>query len=360
MNMKESLIQRERASLAPYATFSSQAERIFSEQEWEYSTPFQADRDKILGCGSFCVLRKKTQVFFDPCKDGYRTRMTHTLQVAKIARTIARCLRLNEDLCEAIALAHDLGHPPLAHQAEALLNRLNPGGFSHYKQGRRIAENIEEMNLTLQVLDGIENHNINACPNTPEGHVTLWSDKIAYVCHDLHDALTAKCIKGKDIPKSFVEIGGLSGEVPKKNELITQYFGDRERKIIEMFIKGAVVKGKRVIAPEDFKAFITDIRSNFIPQHLHRTRDVLEPEKNAATALEYIFNHYMKNPDLLPELSNIGGTLPDRICDYIVSCSDTKIKKKLREINPALGGKLFGAAEGAPIQAPSERRGPVL
>ena len=349
MTIKRALMKRESDTLKPYATFSAQAVRRHSEQEWEYSTPFQADRDKILGCGSFAVLRKKTQIFFDPCKDGYRTRMTHTLQVAKIARTIARCLGLNEDLAEAIALAHDLGHPPLAHQAEALLNKLNPNGFSHYRQGVRIVENIEELNLTLQVIDGIEKHNINSCPVTPEGHVTLWSDKMAYVCHDLHDALTANCIKEKDIPKCFLEIGGLGGRVPKKKELVTQYFDERERKMIEMFVNGAKITENRIIIPPDLKEIITYIRSDFMPQRVHASRDVLEPEKNAAIAIEHIFKNYLKNPGQLPTLSNIGGTLEDRICDYIVSCSDSKIKKKLREINPELGNKLFGAAEGTPV-----------
>lgn len=198
--------ERERQTLSPYAALSAETRgREYPIDPCPVRTAFVRDRDRIIHCKSFRRLKHKTQVFLSPVGDHYRTRLTHTLEVAQIARTIARGLLLNEDLTEAIAMGHDLGHTPFGHSGESVLNRIVPGGFEHNKQSLRIVEKLENgkgLNLTFEVRDGILNHKKSGHPSTLEGVVVSLADRIAYVNHDIDDAVRAGLLSNDILPKS--------------------------------------------------------------------------------------------------------------------------------------------------------------
>src|SRR5690554_4173446 len=188
--IREDIERLEAENLSPYAALSSKSKgRLQAKEPCSIRTEFQRDRDKIIHCNSFRRLKHKTQVFLSPVSDHYRTRLTHTLEVSQIARTIARALRLNEDLTEAIALGHDLGHTPFGHDGERVLNSLIDGGFRHYQQSVRVVQVIERdgngLNLTAEVIDGILNHTTKGKPFTLEGQIVRFADKIAYINHDI-------------------------------------------------------------------------------------------------------------------------------------------------------------------------------
>ena len=209
--------ERERQTLSPYAALSAETRgREYPIDPCPVRTEFVRDRDRIIHCKSFRRLKHKTQVFLSPVGDHYRTRLTHTLEVAQIARTIARGLLLNEDLTEAIAMGHDLGHTPFGHSGESVLNRIVPGGFEHNKQSLRIVEKLENgkgLNLTFEVRDGILNHKKSGHPSTLEGVVVSLADRIAYVNHDIDDAVRAGLLSNDILPKSCIEaIGATHGE----------------------------------------------------------------------------------------------------------------------------------------------------
>lgn len=214
LTLREKNELREKTFLSSYATLSAESKgRKREEVPCEMRMCFQRDRDRIIHCKSFRRLKHKTQVFLSPEGDHYRTRLTHTLEVAQIARTIARALMLNEDLTEAIALGHDLGHTPFGHAGERALNHVAKEiGFEHSKQSIRVVERLEQkgkgLNLCLEVLDGIENHQTKSMPSTLEGKVVRLSDKIAYINHDIDDAIRGKIICEEDIPKEYKEILG--------------------------------------------------------------------------------------------------------------------------------------------------------
>ena len=198
MNIREQSEELERKYLSPYASLSCESQgRDREEEQCDIRTVYQRDRDRIIHCKAFRRMKHKTQVFLAPMGDHYRTRLTHTLEVAQIARTIAKALRLNEDLTEAIALGHDLGHTPFGHAGESALNDVCSQGFEHFKQSIRVVEILENngkgLNLTKEVRDGIVNHRTSGNPSTLEGKVVRLSDKIAYINHDIDDA-----IRGKD------------------------------------------------------------------------------------------------------------------------------------------------------------------
>ena len=216
--MKEITYKKEAEFLSPYACFSQNtAGRDRPEESCPMRTEFQRDRDRIMHSKAFRRLKNKTQVFLAPQGDHYRTRMTHTLDVMQIARSIARVLRLNEDLTEAIALGHDLGHTPFGHAGERTLSRLSGGKFRHNEQSVRVCEVIEKdgrgLNLTKEVKDGILNHRSGGKPSTLEGKVVMFADKIAYVNHDIDDAIRAGVLKEGDLPKEYISV---VGETPTK------------------------------------------------------------------------------------------------------------------------------------------------
>lgn len=203
MTIREQLEEREKSNLSPYATLSCNTKgRVREEPQCDIRPVFQRDRDRILHCKAFRRLKQKTQVFLLPSGDHYRTRLTHTLEVSQNARTIAKALRLNEDLVEAIALGHDLGHTPFGHAGERALN--NVYHFSHNKQSLRVVDCIEKagrgLNLTWEVRDGILNHQTAGHPHTLEGQVMRISDKLAYIYHDMDDAIRGGILTEDDIP----------------------------------------------------------------------------------------------------------------------------------------------------------------
>ena len=198
--VREKIEEREKSFLSPLASKSSCTKgRKKYEEPCYLRTEFQRDRDRILHSKAFRRLKHKTQVFFSPYDDHFRTRMTHTLEVSQIARTIARALDLNEDLTEAIALGHDLGHTPFGHSGERVLNELMPDSYKHNEQSVRVVEFIENLNLTQETLDGILNHSYDCMPATLEGQVVRISDKIAYINHDIQDAIRANIIKTETV-----------------------------------------------------------------------------------------------------------------------------------------------------------------
>jgi dGTPase len=226
MTIREQLEQRERESLAPQAAKSADSRgRLRPEPEDDVRPAFQRDRDRIIHCKAFRRLKHKTQVFFAPTGDHYRTRLTHTLEVSQIARTIAKVLRLHEELTEAIALGHDLGHTPFGHAGERIIDTLMPGGFNHYEQSLRIVDTLENdghgLNLTWEVRDGIAKHSKgkSGAPvgmpeglraSTVEGQITRVADLIAYVNHDIDDAVRAGLLRAEDLPRDLVEALGNS------------------------------------------------------------------------------------------------------------------------------------------------------
>ena len=213
MNIREELEALECETLNPYASLSRNTRgREREEPPCDIRPAYQRDRDRILHCKSFRRLKHKTQVFLSPVGDHYRTRLTHTLEVAQIARTIAKSLRLNEELAEAIALGHDLGHTPFGHAGEDALNAVCSEGFAHYKQSVRVVERLEKdgrgLNLTWEVRDGILNHRTSGNPHTLEGKVVRLSDKIAYINHDIDDAIRAGILTESMLPDEYTDILG--------------------------------------------------------------------------------------------------------------------------------------------------------
>lgn len=214
-NIRELTEKIERETLCNRAVLSSRSKgRARYEPECDVRTAFQRDRDRIIHCKAFRRLKHKTQVFLAPESDHYRTRLTHTLEVSQIARTISRALRLNEDLTEAIALGHDLGHTPFGHAGERALNEISENGFCHYEQSVRVCEKLEKdckgLNLTAEVLDGILNHTRGPMPQTMEGRVVRISDRIAYINHDIDDAIRAGIIRESDLDSDVCDVLGYS------------------------------------------------------------------------------------------------------------------------------------------------------
>ncbi len=203
--IKYKLEQREIDNLSEFATKSRYAKRKEEEEPSLLRTEFQRDRDRILHSKAFRRLKHKTQVFLSPFDDHFRTRLTHTLEVSQIGRTIARALDLNEDLVEAISLGHDLGHTPFGHCGEGVLNELVKGGFNHNVQSVRVVETLEHLNLCRETIDGILTHSWGYTPKTPEAQVVQLADKIAYINHDIEDSIRAGIIAESDLPKDCID-----------------------------------------------------------------------------------------------------------------------------------------------------------
>ncbi len=213
--VREITCENEHKILSPYACFADESRgRLFNEDDCEIRTCFQRDRDRIIHSNSFRRLKHKTQVFLSPEGDYYRTRLTHTLEVSQIGRTIAVALRLNENLTEAIALGHDLGHTPFGHAGERALDSVYPDGFKHYQQSIRVIDIIEHggtgLNLTAEVRNGIERHTSGEDAFTLEGRIVRLADRIAYINHDIDDAVHAKVLSEDDIPKDIKSVLGFS------------------------------------------------------------------------------------------------------------------------------------------------------
>ena len=285
---------REKEILSPYATLSvNSVGREHVEEKCELRTDFQRDRDRVIHCKAFRRLKHKTQVFLSPESDHYRTRLTHTLEVAQIARTIARALRFNEDLAEAIALAHDLGHTPFGHAGERALNSIYPGGFTHFAQSVRVCRVIEKggkgLNLTHEVLDGIMHHTRGEWPHTPEGKIVRFSDRIAYINHDIDDAITAGVFSEESIPLEIREVLGF-----RKSERINTLV----KSLVENTEKDDVKMDERTLnAYENLH--------NFMYDSVYLNPVVKFEETKVDGIVNGIYDYLLKNPDKLDDEYNI-------------------------------------------------------
>lgn len=317
MNVREMQEERERESLSPYATLSAESlGRDIPETECDIRTVYQRDRDRILHCKSFRRLKHKTQVFLAPEGDHYRTRLTHTLEVAQIGRTIARSLRLNEDLTEAIALGHDLGHTPFGHCGERVLNEVCPFGFKHFEQSIRVVEFLEKdglgLNLTKEVRDGIINHRTDGHPMTMEGKVIRLSDKIAYINHDIDDAIRGGILSENDLPSEYTNILGHSTK-ERLDTLIHDI-------IYESFGKDDICMSA------DVSLAMTELR-RYMFQSVY-TNPVAKSEEVKATKMlqemyYYFLDHFEEIPESFREIESLRGEGKERvICDYIAGMSD--------------------------------------
>ena len=327
MTIREELEKMERETLSPYATLSVNTKgREREEEQCDVRPVFQRDRDRILHCKAFRRLKNKTQVFLTPKGDHYRTRLSHTLEVSQNARTIAKALRLNEDLVEAIALGHDLGHTPFGHAGERTLNEICPLGFSHYKQSIRVVELLEKdgrgLNLTKEVRDGIVNHRTSGNPSTLEGKVVRLSDKIAYINHDIDDAIRAKIFSEDDIPKIYTSILGNS----TKTRLNT---------MINDIVLNSMDKND-IVMSEEIGDAMQSLRQ-FMFGSLYLNPTAKSEEVKAYKLITELYEYYMNNIDALPDnykmfIEKMDEPLERVVCDYIAGMSDQYSVAKFEEI----------------------------
>ena len=316
MTIRESLELREKEILSPYAMFSMDSKGRVTEEEQDDIRPvFQRDRDRIIHCKAFRRLKDKTQVFLTPEGDHYRTRLTHTLEVSQNARTIAKALRLNEELVEAIALGHDLGHTPFGHAGERALNRVCPYGFEHSEQSVRTVDKLEKsgygLNLTYEVRDGLLNHQTKGKPHTLEGKVVRLSDKIAYIHHDMDDAVRAGILKESDVP---YEIREILGDTPNK----------RLSRLIHDVITAST--GKEDILMSDTVGNAMQQLRRFMFDRVYQNPEAKSEEGKAEMLMETLYLHYLKHLDDLPDeflkLLSEGEPREKVVCDYVGAMSD--------------------------------------
>ena len=327
MNIREEQEKREHLILSPYASFSDQSRgRDREEEQCPMRTIYQRDRDRIIHCKAFRRLKHKTQVFLAPEGDHYRTRLTHTLEVAQIARSIARALNLNEDLTEAIALGHDLGHTPFGHAGERTLNSLCPMGFAHYKQSIRVVELLEKdgkgLNLTWEVRDGIVNHRTSGNPSTLEGKAVRLSDKIAYINHDIDDGIRAGILKESDIPSEYTYVLGNSTK-------------ERLNTMISDIVVNSLGKNDIVMSEPVHKA-MTDLRK-FMFESLYLNPTAKSEEAKADKLITELYRYYVASTDKLPDtykrfITEFDERPEQVVCDYIAGMSDQYSISKFQEI----------------------------
>jgi len=316
MNLREYAEQLERDTLSPYAALASDSRgRVRYVEPCSIRTDFIRDRDRIIHCKSFRRLKHKTQVFLAPQGDHYRTRLTHTLEVSQIARTIARALRLNEDLTEAIAMGHDLGHTPFGHSGEDVLNSLLHGGFEHNEQSLRVVEKLENrgagLNLTFEVRDGILHHKKSGTPATLEGRIVSFADRIAYINHDIDDSIRAGILKEEDLPKDCVIILGNSHGV--RIDTMIRDIVEQSSQKPEICMSAAVL--------EQFDAL-----RNFMFERVYKNSAAKKEENKAKRVIEELFRYYLRHVDELPEefLVHMEADGKERVtADYIACMTDT-------------------------------------
>ncbi len=310
--MKKEYLEFEKLWLSPFAIKSDETVgRVIPEKDCPLRTDFQRDRDRIIHCKSFRRLKHKTQVFLSPSGDHYRTRLTHTLEVTQIARTIARCLRLNEDLTEAIALGHDLGHTPFGHIGEKVLDEIS-GHFKHNEQSKRVVEKLENngrgLNLTFEVRDGILNHKLSTTPATLEGRVVSYSDRIAYLNHDIDDAIEAGILAESELPLDVVSTLGNSKS-------------DRIDTLVSDIVTNSLGKNEVKLSPDMQSAM--DRLYKFMFERVYFSPVVSGEEEKARRLLTYIYEYYMKHVDEVPKTYRVNTDDPKIfVVDYIASMTD--------------------------------------
>lgn len=328
LNLRTKQEMREHQYLSPYACFSDNSlGRDVFEEPCDLRPIFQRDRDRILHSKAFRRLKDKTQVFLAPEGDHYRTRLTHTLEVSQNARTIARALRLNEELTEAIALGHDLGHTPFGHAGERALNERCKGGFEHHLQSIRVVELLEKrgkgLNLTKEVRDGIVNHQTAGKPATLEGKIVRLSDKIAYINHDIDDAIRGKIITEDEIPKEYTNVLGHSSR-------------ERLNCLIHDIVSQSEDKPDILMSPEIEEAML-NLRK-FMFHSVYTNKVAKGQEAKAENMLIQLFDYYTKHLELLPTeylfmIEDKNESAERAVCDYIAGMTDRYAIAKFKEMS---------------------------
>ncbi len=326
MTIREKLEIDEKETLSEFATLSINSRgRLVDEKQCDIRTVFQRDRDRIIHCKAFRRLKDKTQVFLSPEGDHYRTRLTHTLEVSQNARTIAKALRLNEELVEAIALGHDLGHTPFGHAGERALNRVCTLGFEHNEQSLRTVDVLEKdgqgLNLTFEVRDGILNHQTKSTPATLEGKVVRLADKIAYIHHDTDDAIRAGILKEEEIPADLRRI-----------------LGNRPTERLDTFIHDIITNsmGKNDICmSETVGKAMLDMRK-FMFEHVYQNKKAKSEEGRAEMLVTTLYEYFLEHTDEMPDefiMLLERGEDPRRVvCDYIACMTDRFAISKYEEL----------------------------
>ncbi len=335
--MREDWERVEALILAPQAAHSVQtAGRLRLEEPCPLRTCYQRDRDRIIHSKAFRRLKQKTQVFIAPEKDHFRTRLTHTLEVAQISRTIARGLRLNEDLTEAIALGHDLGHTPFGHGGERSLAKHYPG-FRHNKQSLRVVDDLEKdgvgLNLTWEVRDGILHHSGSQSPVTLEGKIVHISDRIAYINHDIDDAIRAGIIREAELPQAAQELWG-NGSSKRINGMV-----------LDLVQNSADLEDIRLSPP--VQQTMDELRQ-FLFDNVYWRQEALDEEKKVQLIIDYLCLYYSSHPQLVPQEKD--ADLDISICDYIAGMTDRFALEQYSKLGgPPLTGALHRHLTGASL-----------
>ncbi|MDD3765664.1 MAG: deoxyguanosinetriphosphate triphosphohydrolase [Eubacteriales bacterium] len=312
--------RREREFLSQYATLSENTKgRQRPIPPCNIRTEFQRDRDRIIHSKAFRRLKHKTQVFLSPEGDHYRTRLTHTLEVSQIGRTIARALNLNEDLVEAMALGHDLGHTPFGHTGEFVLNQVCPYGFKHYEQSIRVVEVLEGkegLNLTWEVRDGIANHTGSNQAATLEGVILKYADRIAYLNHDIDDAIRGGVLSINDLPGHCLAVLGLSHSERINNMILSIIRESQDKPYVKM--------------EPDFESAMLELRK-FMMENVYIGSKAKNEEDKAKNIIYELYRLFKQNPSLVPEGVDTDD-IDRRACDYIAGMSDRYAIHKYKEL----------------------------
>jgi dGTPase len=323
MTIREEIEELEERTLSPRAAMAAKTRgRERPEEPCSIRTDYQRDRDRIVHCKSFRRLKHKTQVFLAPEGDHYRTRLTHTMEVAQISRTIARALRLNEDLTEAIALGHDLGHTPFGHIGESALSKFLPGEFHHNVQSLRVVEMLEYegrgLNLTWEVRDGILNHSGEGMPATLEGEIVRITDRIAYINHDIDDALRAGLLVEKDLPLRPIEVLG-------------QYPSQRIDALAHDMVENSL-ESDSIVMSDEISALMNELR-DFLFDEVYIGSVAKTEEDKAVRVLQSLGEYYLEFPEQMPEEFHPGAgeDLATKVCDYVAGMTDRYALMKYNE-----------------------------
>ena len=324
VNIREQSELIERQTLSKYACLSENSKgRLQPEEKCTVRTEFQRDRDRIIHCKSFRRLKHKTQVFLEPVGDHYRTRLTHTLEVSQIARTIARALRVNEDLTEAIALGHDLGHTPFGHAGESALNNIYPDGFRHFEQSLRVVDILENdgegLNLTYETRNGILCHTRGQESDTIEGRIVKIADRIAYINHDIDDAVRAGVIKLSDIPKDIIQALGHD-------------HSQRINTLVLSLIENTVDENLKMESSIQ-NAF--DRLHTFMFEEVYLKDHAKSEMQKIPEFIASLYRYFVKYPNEMPqEMQNIAKrfSVERAVCDYIAGMTDKYAVEKYESL----------------------------
>ena len=335
MTFREQQEQLEQLQLSSFACLSKNSKgRVEAVEPCPLRTCFSRDRDRILHSKAFRRLKHKTQVFLSPTGDHYRTRLTHTLEVSQISRTIARALRLNEDLTEAIALGHDLGHTPFGHAGERALDAVATIPFRHYEQSARVATVLEPMNLTYEVLDGMACHSGDKLPQTFEGQVVRIADRIAYINHDIDDALRGNIIREEDLPKEATALLGHS-------------HGERINTLVRGVVDHSLNNDQFSLCPgitiDPEVGHAMDTLREFMFHSVYTGSKAKTEEAKAERLIQRLYHHFMENPQQIPPeygfVMQLEG-VERAVLDYLAGMSDTYVVNLYREIYLPKGWEL--------------------